>query len=182
MNGTDDLTVWRTSKWYMRQKNNPKEKIPRSCCRSDISEEDIGRCLQVDLSHPDESVVYHNTCYAVLKSDLLEKALVAGWLSIATSLLLVRSFLLARPLVANNRSFFSYYQPYLVPCTPEWFKNDFSLPSCAVFRRIDRSVCRLSLWCAIVRYFIRQSSASIFPVSCVFASFSCLRLGYCVIE
>lgn len=67
VNGTDDLRVWKTSKWFMRQKGS-KQKLPLSCCVSEM----VQRCLETNLYHPDESVVHTKTCYMSLQSDLLK--------------------------------------------------------------------------------------------------------------
>lgn len=84
VNGTDDLRVWRTSKWYMRQKE-PKRRIPMSCCAT----KDIGSCLKIDLQNPNRSFVYTDTCYELLKADLLSVTRSAAWLSITSSFVML---------------------------------------------------------------------------------------------
>lgn len=84
VNGTDDLKVWRTSKWYMRQKE-PKQRLPISCCVSGVVEQ----CLGVDPTHPDTSLVHVDTCYMPLRSDLLAVMHVAAWLSVSSSILML---------------------------------------------------------------------------------------------
>uniref|UniRef100_A0A0N5B0U8 Tetraspanin n=1 Tax=Syphacia muris TaxID=451379 RepID=A0A0N5B0U8_9BILA len=51
VNGTDNIQVWKQSKWYMRQKK-PKQIIPVSCCAT----KDIGSCLK--LLAPVFAVIY----------------------------------------------------------------------------------------------------------------------------
>ncbi|EFO26247.2 tetraspanin family protein [Loa loa] len=84
VNGTDDLRVWKTSKWFMHQKGF-KQKLPLSCCVNEM----VKRCLETDLNHPDEAVVHTKTCYMSLRSDLLEVMHVAAWLLIIASLTMV---------------------------------------------------------------------------------------------
>ncbi|VDO11523.1 unnamed protein product, partial [Brugia timori] len=45
----------------------------------------VQRCLKTDLYHPDESVVHKETCYMLLRSDLLDVMHVAAWLLIIAS-------------------------------------------------------------------------------------------------
>uniref|UniRef100_A0A0R3S211 Tetraspanin n=1 Tax=Elaeophora elaphi TaxID=1147741 RepID=A0A0R3S211_9BILA len=87
VNGTDDLRVWKTSKWFMHQKGS-KQKLPLSCCVN----EKIQRCLETNLYHPDESVVHTKTCYMSLRSDLLKVMHVAGSLLIIASVIMVSIF------------------------------------------------------------------------------------------
>uniref|UniRef100_F1LAK7 Tetraspanin n=1 Tax=Ascaris suum TaxID=6253 RepID=F1LAK7_ASCSU len=84
VNGTDNLRVWRTSKWYMHQKE-PKQKLPLSCCVSNVMEQ----CLSVDPSNPDHSLVHVDTCYMPLRTDLLAVMQVAAWLSVTSACLML---------------------------------------------------------------------------------------------
>ncbi|TMS36617.1 hypothetical protein L596_003743 [Steinernema carpocapsae] len=90
VNGTDDLKVWRTSKWYMRQKE-PKQRLPKSCC---IPSE-IDQCLSVDLNSPNPQYVYTDTCYMSLRTDLLAVVNVAAYLSIVSSVVMLLPAVLA---------------------------------------------------------------------------------------
>ncbi|VDK80328.1 unnamed protein product [Litomosoides sigmodontis] len=84
VNGTDDLKVWKTSKWFMHQKGS-KQKLPLSCCVNEM----VQLCLETNLNHPDESVVHTKTCYMSLRSDLLRVMHVAAWLLIIGSVITV---------------------------------------------------------------------------------------------
>lgn len=84
VNGTDDLRVWRTSKWFMRQKE-PKQKLPISCCVNGMVEP----CLLTDLNNPDHTVVHTGTCYMSLRTDLLAVMHVAAWLLVTTSTIML---------------------------------------------------------------------------------------------
>uniref|UniRef100_A0A1I7ZW55 Tetraspanin n=1 Tax=Steinernema glaseri TaxID=37863 RepID=A0A1I7ZW55_9BILA len=90
VNGTDDYRVWRTSKWYMRQKE-PKRLLPESCCAPGQYEE----CLKVDFYRPDSELLYTETCYMVFRTDLLAVVYVAAWLSIVSSAALLIPAVLA---------------------------------------------------------------------------------------
>ncbi|VDM13112.1 unnamed protein product [Wuchereria bancrofti] len=84
VNGTDDLRIWKTSKWFMHQKGF-KQRLPLSCCVNEM----VQRCLKTDLYHPDENVVHKKTCYMLLRSDLLDVMHVATWLLIIASVITV---------------------------------------------------------------------------------------------
>ncbi|KAM3726515.1 Tetraspanin-15 [Dirofilaria immitis] len=84
VNGTDDLRVWKKSKWFMHQKGF-KQNLPISCCVNEM----IQRCLETDLYHPDETVVHTRTCFMLLRSDLLKVIHVAAWLLIIASIVMM---------------------------------------------------------------------------------------------
>ncbi|PAV56145.1 hypothetical protein WR25_13378 [Diploscapter pachys] len=86
VNGTDDFHVWRTTKWFMHEKNETGEKqqLPSSCCFPSRVKE----CLAVDLSSDDQispGLIYTDTCYEIFLNDLLHVMGAAAWLSIANS-------------------------------------------------------------------------------------------------
>ncbi|VDN06993.1 unnamed protein product [Thelazia callipaeda] len=84
VNGTADLKIWKTSKWFMRQKET-KQKLPLSCCANGLIEE----CLETDLYHPNETVVHTKTCYMLLRSDLLHVMHLAAWLLVIASTVMI---------------------------------------------------------------------------------------------
>jgi len=86
VNGTDNYTVWRTSRWYMHQKE-PKKMLPDSCCMPES--EDKCRNINLTLAHPDTKGIYIRTCYEPLKNDLLSVMETAGWLAIVCSAVLI---------------------------------------------------------------------------------------------
>ncbi|VDK41689.1 unnamed protein product [Anisakis simplex] len=83
VNGTNDLRIWPTSKWYMHQKE-PKQKLPASCCVNGVETE---KCMNFNASEAfDTNVVHTNTCYMPLRSDLLYVMHIAAWTSVISSL------------------------------------------------------------------------------------------------
>uniref|UniRef100_A0A1I7W7L9 ABC transmembrane type-1 domain-containing protein n=1 Tax=Heterorhabditis bacteriophora TaxID=37862 RepID=A0A1I7W7L9_HETBA len=90
VNGSDDLQVWRTSKWYMHQRASPKHVLPASCCVPGHAES----CQASSLEGLDHSSIFSSTCYVPLRTDLLDVVNVAAWLAIAGSIIqLIPSFL-----------------------------------------------------------------------------------------
>ncbi|XGW23666.1 hypothetical protein V3C99_005690 [Haemonchus contortus] len=81
VDGTDDLRVWRASKWYMHQKAMPKSVLPASCCVPGKEDE----CRFGDMKAPNKTTTYTATCYMPLRTDLLYVVNVAAWMSIAGS-------------------------------------------------------------------------------------------------
>ncbi|MCP9266129.1 Tetraspanin-15 [Dirofilaria immitis] len=59
-----------------------------NCCGVNGTD-DLRRCLETDLYHPDETVVHTRTCFMLLRSDLLKVIHVAAWLLIIASIVMV---------------------------------------------------------------------------------------------
>ncbi|KAK6040243.1 tetraspanin family protein [Cooperia oncophora] len=81
VDGTDDLRVWRASKWYMHQKVVPKSVLPASCCVPGK----VNECRSGDLKAPNNATTYTATCYMPLRTDLLYVVNVAAWMAIVGS-------------------------------------------------------------------------------------------------
>jgi len=80
------FVIWRTSKWYMDQRE-PRQLVPDSCCvrNSDGDIVDIDACRRPDTRNANASVIYGQGCYRKLENDLLWTATIAGALGIASS-------------------------------------------------------------------------------------------------
>jgi len=86
VNETNDYTIWKTSKWYMHNKEDPKPLLPASCCVP-------GREQECAVAAP--SSFYQDTCYMLLRTDLLTVMNVAAWLLVISSLILLLPALFA---------------------------------------------------------------------------------------
>ncbi|CAJ0573422.1 unnamed protein product, partial [Mesorhabditis spiculigera] len=80
VNGTDDYSMWRTSKWYMHQRTE-KIPVPHSCCFPGQYE----ACIREANGLGEPRFLYTDTCYDPLKADLLNVVEVAAWMLVVSS-------------------------------------------------------------------------------------------------